>query len=323
MAHTSVSSAASMPSARSRYRNRRALILSLMLFSIGYLLGLMALQTQTHYHRTMYLPSRLVSSLLPLPRASHLPWLPPVGGLASLIVGWAYPICDRYVERRFQWKRQLAFPAAMLLAMSMVAATSQVNRPESPDPSINASSSSSLLRPASPDSATAAKTTPAHTDDDDSACDASPAQHTLRTNTLTANQEAACSSSASLRPTSPLSRSSPSHPASPERQQQQQHHQPCGKDVHQDTRIRKHEWGLVLRCVGAFVGLNYAASKLPSPPIVAVTITLITLAVFYSIDKTPQGFTISVIVASVGTWIAHLLVLNGYCAFTTPDLGLE
>ncbi|KAG0322005.1 Insulin-induced protein 1 protein [Linnemannia gamsii] len=90
-----------------------------------------------------------------------------------------------------------------------------------------------------------------------------------------------------------------------------------GKRVQPNGR----DWSSVMRCMGGFIGVNYAASKLPwtSSIQVSCTLALISAALWFLFDRTFHGFMISLTVASMGTTVAYFLVLNGWYSFTRAD----
>ncbi|KAG0248031.1 Insulin-induced protein 1 protein [Mortierella polycephala] len=90
-----------------------------------------------------------------------------------------------------------------------------------------------------------------------------------------------------------------------------------GKRVHRNSR----DWSSVMRCMGGFIGVNYAASKLPwtSSLQVSCTLALISAGLWFLFDRTFHGFMISLTVASMGTTVAYFLVLNGWYSFTRAD----
>ncbi|KAF8987982.1 Insulin-induced protein 1 protein [Haplosporangium bisporale] len=90
-----------------------------------------------------------------------------------------------------------------------------------------------------------------------------------------------------------------------------------GKRVERNSR----DWSSVMRCMGGFIGVNYAASKLPwtSSLQVSCTLALISVALWFLFDRTVHGFVISLVVASMGTVVAYFLVLNGWYSFTRAD----
>ncbi|KAF9930288.1 Insulin-induced protein 2 protein [Mortierella alpina] len=90
-----------------------------------------------------------------------------------------------------------------------------------------------------------------------------------------------------------------------------------GKRVPRSSR----DWSSVMRCMGGFIGVNYAASKLPwtSSLQVSCTLALISAGLWFLFDRTLHGFVISLIVASMGTAVAYFLVLNGWYSFTKAD----
>ncbi|KAF9104248.1 Golgi transport complex subunit 1 [Mortierella sp. AM989] len=70
----------------------------------------------------------------------------------------------------------------------------------------------------------------------------------------------------------------------------------------------------VVRCFGGFIGVNYAASKLPwmSGMQTTFTLALISIGLWFWFDRTLHGFMLSFTVALVGTMVAYVLVLNGW-----------
>ncbi|GJJ75790.1 hypothetical protein EMPS_08148 [Entomortierella parvispora] len=91
-----------------------------------------------------------------------------------------------------------------------------------------------------------------------------------------------------------------------------------GRQVRRST---SRDWSSVMRCLGGFIGVNYAASKLPwtSSLQVSCTLALISVALWFLFDRTFHGFMISLTVASFGTTVAYFLVLNGWYSFTRAD----
>ncbi|KAJ3101204.1 Insulin-induced protein 2 protein [Phlyctochytrium bullatum] len=85
-------------------------------------------------------------------------------------------------------------------------------------------------------------------------------------------------------------------------------------------KVRR-EWASVIRCCGGFIGVNYAASKLPWTSSVQVSITLALLAIglWFLFDRTWHGFVISAVVAVIGTWVVYMLVKHGAYSITKPD----
>ncbi|RKO89849.1 insulin-induced protein family, partial [Blyttiomyces helicus] len=81
------------------------------------------------------------------------------------------------------------------------------------------------------------------------------------------------------------------------------------------------EWSSVLRCCGGFIGVNYAASKLPWNNSVQVSITLALLGIglWFLFDRTWHGFMLSTLMASIGTWVVYMLVSHGFYSFTRAD----
>ncbi|KAI7819614.1 insulin-induced protein-domain-containing protein [Gamsiella multidivaricata] len=91
---------------------------------------------------------------------------------------------------------------------------------------------------------------------------------------------------------------------------------PLGDYLWWGRRVRRNgrDWSSVMRCLGGFIGVNYAASKLPmtSSLQVSCTLALISVALWFLFDRTVHGFVISLTVASMGTTVAYFLVLNGW-----------
>ncbi|KAF9181860.1 Golgi transport complex subunit 1 [Haplosporangium sp. Z 767] len=81
------------------------------------------------------------------------------------------------------------------------------------------------------------------------------------------------------------------------------------------------DWSSVMRCFGGFIGVNYAASKLPwtSNVQVSCTLALISLGLWFWFDRTAHGFMISFTVAAMGTLVAYFLVLNGWYSYEYLD----
>lgn len=72
--------------------------------------------------------------------------------------------------------------------------------------------------------------------------------------------------------------------------------------------------------MGGFIGVNYAASKLPwtSSLQVSCTLALISAGLWFLFDRTFHGFLISLTVAFMGTIVAYFLVLNGWYRYVLP-----
>ncbi|KAG0054555.1 Insulin-induced protein 1 protein [Gryganskiella cystojenkinii] len=92
---------------------------------------------------------------------------------------------------------------------------------------------------------------------------------------------------------------------------------PLGDYLWWGKRVQRnngHDWSSVMRCMGGFIGVNYAASKLPwtSSLQVSCTLALISVGLWFLFDRTFHGFMISSTVASFGTAVAYFLVLNGW-----------
>ncbi|TPX56888.1 hypothetical protein PhCBS80983_g04217 [Powellomyces hirtus] len=83
----------------------------------------------------------------------------------------------------------------------------------------------------------------------------------------------------------------------------------------------KRDWPNVLRCCGGFIGVNYAAAKLPwtSSMQVSLVLSLSAVWLWLMFDRTLHGFLLSSTVAIVGTWIAQMFVHSGMYSFTKAD----
>ena len=78
----------------------------------------------------------------------------------------------------------------------------------------------------------------------------------------------------------------------------------------EDTRVNRGDWLLVVRSIGAFVGIAFAIRKLPweSTMQLSLTLALANPAIWYLIDRSPAGFVVSAMVALAGTGV--LLLVN-------------
>ncbi|KAI7821572.1 insulin-induced protein-domain-containing protein [Gamsiella multidivaricata] len=98
---------------------------------------------------------------------------------------------------------------------------------------------------------------------------------------------------------------------------------PLGDYLWWGQRVKQgnQDWSSVMRCFGGFIGVNYAASRLPwtSSLQVSCTLALISVGLWFWFDRTFHGFMISLTVASIGTLVAYFLVLNGWYSFTRAD----
>jgi len=76
------------------------------------------------------------------------------------------------------------------------------------------------------------------------------------------------------------------------------------------TGLNSVQWNDVVRSVGAFVGVAFAIRKLPwsSPLQLTLTLALVNPFLWYLIDRTPTGFTLSTIMGTLGT--ATILFIN-------------
>ncbi|CAI2175852.1 6152_t:CDS:2 [Funneliformis geosporum] len=73
------------------------------------------------------------------------------------------------------------------------------------------------------------------------------------------------------------------------------------------------EWSNVMRCMGGFIGVAYAATKLPwsSNYQVSCTLALISIVLWFLFDRTLHGFMMSALFSSIGTGVMYMLVSNG------------
>ncbi|KAH7062130.1 INSIG domain-containing protein [Macrophomina phaseolina] len=74
-------------------------------------------------------------------------------------------------------------------------------------------------------------------------------------------------------------------------------------------RVKGQDWNDVVRSVGAFVGIAFAIRKLPwqSTLQVSLTLALVNPALWYLLDRSKPGFTLSMLVGLTGTAIMLLL----------------
>ncbi|KAJ1889499.1 hypothetical protein LPJ71_008172, partial [Coemansia sp. S17] len=82
----------------------------------------------------------------------------------------------------------------------------------------------------------------------------------------------------------------------------------------------------VLRCVGGFLGVNYAALKLPfeSAAQSAGIMIIISLGLWTVCDGTLHGLLLSTSMSLMATWLLYVHALSNYYASFTQDdyLGL-
>ncbi|CAB4485849.1 unnamed protein product [Rhizophagus irregularis] len=81
------------------------------------------------------------------------------------------------------------------------------------------------------------------------------------------------------------------------------------------------EWSNVMRCMGGFIGVAYAATKLSwnSNYQVSCTLALISIVLWFLFDRTSHGFMMSTLFSSIGTGVMYMLVSNGIYSFTHAD----
>eukprot|EP01135_Chromosphaera_perkinsii_P009250 Nk52_evm2s1705 gene=Nk52_evmTU2s1705 len=86
----------------------------------------------------------------------------------------------------------------------------------------------------------------------------------------------------------------------------------------------KREWSSVMRCVGVFIGINYASAKLPFVTNVQLSLTLAVMAVglWWLFDRSFTGFTLAVGISVLGTGILQVLAYNDVLRFTQADFFL-
>ncbi|KAJ2661820.1 hypothetical protein IWW48_002214 [Coemansia sp. RSA 1200] len=81
------------------------------------------------------------------------------------------------------------------------------------------------------------------------------------------------------------------------------------------------EWNDVLRCAGGFLGINYAALKLPfeSPNQSSLVMVIISLGLWTVCDGTLHGLLLSTSTSLTATWLLHMHALSNYANFTQDD----
>ncbi|KAJ2549804.1 hypothetical protein EV175_004307, partial [Coemansia sp. RSA 1933] len=83
----------------------------------------------------------------------------------------------------------------------------------------------------------------------------------------------------------------------------------------------KVEWNDVLRCAGGFLGINYAALKLPfeSANQSSLIMVIISLGLWTVCDGTLHGLLLSTSTSLMATWLLHMHALSNYASFTQDD----
>ncbi|KAJ1786780.1 hypothetical protein LPJ59_005860, partial [Coemansia sp. RSA 2399] len=83
----------------------------------------------------------------------------------------------------------------------------------------------------------------------------------------------------------------------------------------------KVEWNDVLRCAGGFLGINYAALKLPfeSANQSSLIMVIISLGLWTVCDGTLHGLLLSTSTSLMATWLLHMHALSNYANFTQDD----
>jgi len=82
------------------------------------------------------------------------------------------------------------------------------------------------------------------------------------------------------------------------------------RDARPATGLNSVQWNDVVRSVGAFVGVAFAIRKLPwsSPLQLTLTLALVNPFLWYLVDRTPTGLTLSTLISTLGT--ATILTVN-------------
>ncbi|RKP00255.1 hypothetical protein CXG81DRAFT_13452, partial [Caulochytrium protostelioides] len=86
-------------------------------------------------------------------------------------------------------------------------------------------------------------------------------------------------------------------------------------------RQRHQDWSTVLRCLGAFIGLNYAALTMPwhDAPVVSISLSGMSIMQWLLFDLTLHGLVLATVSAACGTGMGWVLVRYGLYAFTEAD----
>ncbi|KAJ1664921.1 hypothetical protein IW140_003740 [Coemansia sp. RSA 1813] len=89
----------------------------------------------------------------------------------------------------------------------------------------------------------------------------------------------------------------------------------------QSYLAHKVEWNDVLRCAGGFLGINYAALKLPfeSANQSSLIMVIISLGLWTVCDGTLHGLLLSTSTSLMATWLLHMHALSNYASFTQDD----
>ncbi|XP_035214183.1 LOW QUALITY PROTEIN: insulin-induced gene 2 protein-like, partial [Stegodyphus dumicola] len=88
-----------------------------------------------------------------------------------------------------------------------------------------------------------------------------------------------------------------------------------------DQHMRSQEWSHVLRCIAMFVGINEACTKIDFPSNLQLSLSLSVLSVglWWYFDRTKVGFGIGVIVAILATFITQILVHHQVCLYSERE----
>lgn len=88
-----------------------------------------------------------------------------------------------------------------------------------------------------------------------------------------------------------------------------------------EGKVYSQEWSAIMRCVALFVGINHASAKInfSSHIQLSVSLTVLSIALWWWFDRTRSGFGMGVTIAIIATFITHLLVHHGVCKYTERD----
>ncbi|XP_048861988.1 insulin-induced gene 2 protein [Brienomyrus brachyistius] len=83
----------------------------------------------------------------------------------------------------------------------------------------------------------------------------------------------------------------------------------------------KREWSSVMRCIAVFVGINHASAKVDFENNVQLSLTLAALSIglWWTFDRSRNGFGLGVSIAFLATLTTQLLVYNEVFQYTSPD----
>jgi len=88
-----------------------------------------------------------------------------------------------------------------------------------------------------------------------------------------------------------------------------------------ESRDNKQEWSSVMRCVAVFVGITHASAKIDFANNfqLSVTLTAMSVGLWWIFDRSPSGFGLAVSLAVVATLVTQLLVYHGIYRYPAPD----